>query len=140
MRGKVHVENGKNGSILVIDEIPYMVNKSNLVSKIAELVVDKKIDGIVDIRDESNRDAMRIAVYLKSGVDTDKILIQLYKLTDLQCNFNINNVSLIESGMQPNLLNIKDLLMEFVDFRRLVVYRRSVYQLKKAQDRLHILE
>jgi len=140
MRGKIHVEDGKNGSILVIDEIPYMVNKSTLVSKIAELVVDKKIEWIVDIRDESNRDAMRIAIYLKQGMDTDKMLIQLYKLTDLQCNFNVNNVTLIEAGTQPNLLNIKDLLMEFVDFRRLVVYRRSVYQLKKAQDRLHILE
>jgi DNA gyrase subunit A len=83
---------------------------------------------------------MRIAIYLKSGIDSDKILIQLYKLTDLQSNFNINNVTLIEAGMQPNLLNIKDLLLEFVDFRRMVVYRRSVYQLKKAQDRLHILE
>ena len=140
MRGKVHVEEKKNGSILVVDEIPYMVNKSTLVSKLGELVVDKKIEGITDIRDESNRDGIRIAIYLKSGIDVDKLLIQLYKLTDLQCNFNINNVTLIESGLQPNLLNIKDLLMEFVDFRRSTVYRRSVYQLQKAKDRLHILE
>ncbi len=140
MRGKVHIEEKKNGSILVVDEIPYMVNKSTLVSKLGELVVDKKIEGITDIRDESNRDGIRIAIYLKSGIDVDKLLIQLYKLTDLQCNFNINNVTLIESGLQPNLLNIKDLLMEFVDFRRSTVYRRSVYQLQKAKDRLHILE
>lgn len=140
MRGKTHLEDSKNGQILIIDEIPYMVNKSTLVSKIGELVVDKKIEWVVDIRDESNREAMRIAIYLKQGMDPDKILIQLYKLTDLQCNFNINNVTLIENGVQPNLLNIKDLLMEFVVFRRSVVYRRSVFQLGKAKDRLHILE
>lgn len=140
MRGKTHVENGKHGRILVIDEIPYVVNKSTLVAKIGELVVDKKIEWIVDIRDESNRNGMRIAIYLRQGMEADKILIQLYKLTDFQSNFNINNVTLIEGGLQPNLLNIKDLLMEFVTFRRSTVYRRSVYQLQKAKDRLHILE
>lgn len=117
-----------------------MVNKSSLVSKIGELVVDKKIEGINDIRDESNRDRIRIAIYLKKGVDPEAILMQIYKFTDLQTNFNLNNVSLIEKGTQPRLLNIKDLLMEFVTFRRDVVYRRSVFQLNKAKDRLHILE
>lgn len=141
MRGKTHVENdGKQGPVIVIDEIPYMVNKATLVGKIADLVIDKKVEGIVDIRDESNRDGMRVAIYCKQGIEPDKILVQLYKYTELQCNFNINNVTLVEQGMQPRILNIKDLLLEFITFRRKVVYRRSVFQLNKAKDRLHILE
>lgn len=126
--------------MIVVDEIPYLVNKANLVSKIGELVVDKKIEGINDIRDESNKNKIRIAIYLKKGVDPDAILMQLFKFTELQTNFNLNNVSLIDQGTQPRLLNIKDLLMEFVTFRRGVVYSRSVFQLNKAKDRLHILE
>ncbi|MBQ9553992.1 hypothetical protein IJU97_03395 [bacterium] len=125
---------------MVVDEIPYQVNKASLVQKIGELVVDKKIEGINDIRDESNKNKIRIAIYLKKGVDPNLVLVQLFKLTELQTNFNLNNVSLVDNGTQPRLLNIKDLLMEFVTFRRSVVYRRSVYQLNKAKDRLHILE
>ena len=140
MRGKTHVEEDKHGNIIIIDEIPYLVNKSTLVSKIGELVVDKKIEGISDMRDESSKNKIRIAIYLKSGIDANKILVELYKYTELQCSFNINNVSLVEAGKQPRLLNIKDLLMEFVTFRRSVVYRRSIFQLNKAKDRLHILE
>ncbi len=140
MRGKTHVEENKHGNIIVIDEIPYLVNKSSLVAKIGELVVDKKIEWISDMRDESSKNKIRIAIYLKNGVDADKILVELYKYTELQCAFNFNNVSLVEAGVQPRLLNIKDLLMEFVTFRRNVVYRRSVFQLNKAKDRLHILE
>lgn len=140
MRGKTHVEENKHGNIIVIDEIPYLVNKSSLVAKIGELVVDKKIEWISDMRDESSKNKIRIAIYLKNGVDADKILVELYKYTELQCAFNLNNVSLVEAGVQPRLLNIKDLLMEFVTFRRNVVYRRSVFQLNKAKDRLHILE
>jgi DNA gyrase subunit A len=117
-----------------------MVNKSNLVAKIAELVVDKKIDGVTDIRDESSKNIIRIAIYLRSGIDPDQILVQLFKYTELQNNFNVNNVTLVEKAKQPRLLNIKDLLMEYVVFRRQVVYRRSVFQLNKAKDRLHILE
>jgi len=140
MRGRTRVENGKNGNILLIEEIPYLVNKSTLVAKIGELVVDKKIEWITDIRDESNKNKIRIAIYLRSWIDPDKILVELYKFTELQTNFNLNNVSLVESWIQPRILNIKDLLMEFVTFRRSVVYRRSVFQLNKAKDRLHILE
>ncbi len=140
MRGKTHIEESKHGNIIVIDEIPYLVNKSSLVSKIGELVVDKKIEWISDMRDESSKNKIRIAIYLKNGIDANKILIELYKYTDLQCAFNLNNISLVEAGVQPRLLNIKDLLMEFVTFRRSVVYRRSVFQLNKAKDRLHILE
>ena len=140
VRGKTHVEESKSGKIIIIDQIPYQVNKSTLVSKIWELVVDKKIEWITDIRDESSKNIIRIAIYLKEWIKPERILIQLYKKTDLQNNFNMNNVSLIESGVQPRLLNIKDLLWEYVTFRRTVVYRRSIYQLQKAKDRLHILE
>jgi len=140
MRGKTHIEETKSGNIIVIDEIPYSVNKSSLVSKIGELVIDKRIEGISDMRDESSKNTIRIAIYLKSWVDANKILVELYKYSDLQCSFSMNNVSLIEQWKQPRLLNIKDLLMEFVTFRRSVVYRRSIFQLSKAQDRLHILE
>ncbi len=138
-RGKHEIEETKSGKNIVIYEIPYMVNKWNLVAKIGELVVDKKIEWITDIRDESNRNKIRIVIQLKKWIDPDKILIQLYKTTDLQCNFNINNVTLVEKWMQPRTLNIKDLLMEFVLFRKEVVYRRSVFQLDKAKSRLHIL-
>jgi len=140
MRGKTHTEEDKHGTIVIIDEIPYLVNKSTLVAKIGELVVDKKIEGISDMRDESSKNKIRIAIYLKPGIDANKILVELYKYTELQCAFNVNNVSLVEDGKQPRLLNIKDLLMEFVTFRRSVVYRRSVFQYNKAKDRLHILE
>lgn len=140
VRGKTHDEVYDGAHVIVVDEIPYQVNKAALVQKIWELVVEKKIEGINDIRDESNKNKIRIAIYLKKGVDPDLVLVQLFKLTELQTNFNLNNVSLVDNGTQPRLLNIKDLLMEFVTFRRSVVYRRSVYQLNKAKERLHILE
>lgn len=140
VRGKTHTEVYEDSHVIVIDEIPYLVNKAALVSKIGELVVDKKIEWISDIRDESNKNKNRIVLYLRKWVNPDAVLIQLYKFTELQTNFNINNVSLVEWWTQPRLLNIKELLMEFVTFRREVVRRRSVYQLQKAKDRLHILE
>lgn len=139
MRWKTHVEETKNGQILVVDEIPYLINKWTLVWKIGELVVDKKIEWVTDIRDESNKDKIRISIYIKNWVNPNKILIQLLKLTELQSNFNINNVTLVEKATQPRTLNIKDLLVEFIAFRRSTVYRRSVFQLNKAKDRLHIL-
>lgn len=140
VRGKTHIEQSKHGDIIVIDEIPYQVNKSSLVEKIGELVIDKKIDGITDIRDESAKNIIRVALSLRRGVNAQKVLAQLFKMTDLQSTFPINNVSLIEKGKQPRLLNILDLITEFVVYRREVVYRRSVFQLGKAKDRLHILE
>lgn len=139
-RGRTHIEQNKKHQVIVIDDIPYLVNKAKLVEKIGELVVDKKIDGITNIIDESNKDRIRVTIHLKTDADAERILIQLYKMTDLQSNINLNNVSLIDKGRQPRLLNVKDLLQEFVDFRRHVVHRRSVYQLNKAKDRLHILE
>lgn len=141
VRWRTHIEDIKWWqSAIVIDEIPYQVNKSSLVSKIGELVVDKKLDGVTDIRDESNRNGIRVVITVRRWVDPNSLLVKLYKYTELQWNININNVTLVEQGMQPRLLNIKDLLMEFVDYRRKVVYRRSVYLLNKAKDRLHILE
>ena len=97
MRGKTHIEQSKNGDIIVIDEIPYQVNKSNLVEKIGELVIDKKIDGITDIRDESAKNIIRVALSLRRGVNAQKVLAQLFKMTDLQSTFPFNNVSLVES-------------------------------------------
>jgi len=91
----------EDSHVIVIDEIPYFVNKSSLVAKIGELVIDKKIEGINDIRDESSKNKNRIVLYLRNGVDPDAILIQLYKFTELQTNFNINNVSLVERNQIP---------------------------------------
>lgn len=139
MRGKTHFEEKKWASCIVVDEIPYMVNKSTLVAKIGELVVTKKIEGIVDITDESKSD-IRIVIQLKKWLNPERILFMLYKMTDLQCNFNLNNITLVEKWMQPRMLNIKDLIEKYVAFRKSVVHRRSVYQLDKAKARLHILE
>lgn len=141
VRGKTHIEDIKWGqTAIVIDEIPYQVNKSSLVAKIGELVVDKKLDGVTDIRDESNRNRMRVVITVRRWADPKPLLVKLYKYTELQNNININNVTLVEEWLQPRLLNIKDLIVEFVDYRRKVVFRRSTYQLNKAKDRLHILE
>lgn len=129
VRSKTHIEQSKTGDIIVVDEIPYQVNKSSLVEKIGELVIDKKIDGITDIRDESARNIIRVALSVRRGVNAQKILAQLFKMTDLQSTFPINNVSLVEKGKQPRLLNILDMISEFVIYRREVVYRRSVFQL-----------
>ena len=140
-RGKTHMEDTKNAQVIVIDELPYQVNKAKLVEKIAELVGDKKIEGISDITDESSsKTPVRVVIECKRGISTETILTQLYKYTDLQTNFSLNNVSLIERGQQPRLVNIKELLEEYIGFRREVVLRRSTFLLGKANDRLHILE
>jgi len=141
MRGRVHFEQtAKKEDVIVITELPYQVNKSTLVAKIGELVDIKKLEGIIDITDESSKDKMRVTIKLRKGAPKDEILTRIYKYTDLQSNFGVNNVALTENGIQPRHLNIKQLLVEFVDFRREVVLRRSKYQLDKAQKRLHILE
>ena len=141
MRGKVHVEeNKKDGDVIVIDEVPYQVNKALMVTRIWELVNDKKIEGIEDLRDESNKNNIRVTIQLKRWVNPQTVLTLLYKFTDLQTTFAVNNVTLVEQGLQPKLLNIKDLLIQFLTFRREVVTRRSQFQLQKAKDRLHILE
>lgn len=140
VRAKTHIEQSKKWDMIVVDEIPYQVNKSSLVEKIGNLVVDKKIDGITDIRDESARNKIRIVISLRRGTNSKKLLTQLFKMSDLQTTFPINNVLLIDEGKQPRLLNILDMISEFVNYRRQVIYRRSVFQLAKAKDRLHILE
>ncbi len=140
MRGVVSFEeNKRNQDVIVITELPYQVNKANLVAKIGELVNEKKIDGIVDITDESQKSEMRVTIALRKWITKENILMRLYKYTDLQCNFNVNNVALIEKGKQPKHLNVRDMIIEFVDYRRVVVTRRSTFQLDKAEARLHIL-
>ena len=142
VRGKVHTEIHKKtgNTLIIITKIPYQVAKSDLVENIAQLVTDHKVEGILDIVDESAKEAIRVVIELKKWIDVDHTLLMLYKYTRLQTNFSLNNITLVEWCTQPRLLNIKDLLVEFVAFRRVVVYRRSVYQLSKAEDRLHILQ
>ena len=123
---------------VVITEIPYQVNKAKLIEKIAELVHEKKLDGISELRDESNREGMRIVIELKRDAIPQVVLNKLYKLTPMQSSFGIINLAIIDG--QPKILNLKQMLEAFVEFRREVVRRRTEYELKKAQARAHILE
>ncbi|HNG97464.1 MAG TPA: DNA gyrase subunit A, partial [Candidatus Absconditabacterales bacterium] len=129
MRGNTHIEEGKSNSFIIIDDVPYQVTKASIVEKIGELVAEKKIEGIIDIVDESAQNKIRVSIEVKKGYNPNEILLQLYKYTNLQTTFSINNVTLVEDGMQPKILNIKDLLIEFIEFRKLVVLRRSQFQL-----------
>ncbi len=139
-RAKAEVEERKEGQFnIVITEIPYQVNKSELITKIAELVQEKKIEGIRDLRDESDRDGLRIVIELKNDIPPQKILNQLYKYTDLQKDFHLNMIALID-GIQPQLLSLKDILGAHLEHRRLVVERRAKFDLNKAKERSHILE
>ncbi len=139
VRAKVvqeHMRNGKNA--IVVTEIPYQVNKSTLLQKIADLVRDKKIDGISDLRDESDRDGMRIVIELKRDVPAEVVLNQLYAHTTMQTTFSVIMLGL-DHGI-PKMLNIKELLQAFIDHRHEVVVRRTEYELRKAEERAHILE
>ena len=141
VRGVANIEENKKGrSIINISEIPYGLNKSSLVEKIADLVRDKKIVGLSDIRDESNKDGVRIVIELKKDAFPKKILNQLYKLTPLQTSFGYNMIGLWERWMQPRLFNLKEFLEEFIDHRKEVVTRRTRYELRLAEARAHILE
>jgi DNA gyrase subunit A len=138
MRGKVAIETvRKDREAIVVSEIPYQVNKASMVERIAELVRDKKIEGISDLRDESDRDGYRVVIELKRDVVPEVVLNQLYKFTPLQTNFGANMVAL--DGGRPQLMNLKDLLTVFVAFRETVVSRRTKFLLGKARDRAHIL-
>jgi DNA gyrase subunit A len=138
MRGKVAAEElRKEREALIVTEIPYQVNKSAMIEKIAELVREKKVEGIADIRDESDRHGMRVVVELKRDAMADVVLNQLYRFSPLQTTFGVNNVALI--GGRPELLNVKDLIQAFVAFREEVVTRRTKYLLNKARDRAHVL-
>lgn len=139
-RAKAEVEERKEGQFnIVITEIPYQVNKAELITKIAELVQEKRIDGIRDLRDESDREGLRIVIELKNDIPPQKILNQLYKYTDLQKDFHLNMIALID-GIQPQLLSLKDILGAHLEHRRLVVERRAKFDLNKAKERAHILE
>ncbi|WP_425993790.1 DNA gyrase subunit A [Afipia sp. DC4300-2b1] len=138
MRGKVEIEDiRKDRQAIVVSEIPYQVNKAGMVERIAELVREKKIDGIADLRDESDRDGYRVVVELKRDAVPEVVLNQLYKFTPLQTNFGANMVAL--DGGRPQVMNLKDLLTVFIAFRESVVSRRTKFLLGKARDRAHIL-
>ena len=141
VRWVANIEEGKKWrNIINISEIPYGLNKASLVEKIADLVRDKKIVGISDLRDESNKDAVRVIVELKKDAFPKKVLNQLYKLSQLQTSFGYNMVGLWERGKQPRLFNLKEFLEEFIGHRKEVVTRRTQYELRIAQARAHILE
>ncbi|HEY0905782.1 MAG TPA: DNA gyrase subunit A [Methylophilus sp.] len=140
MRGRTHFEDLDKGGrqSIIIDELPYQVNKKSLIEKIAELVNEKKIEGISDLRDESDKSGMRVVIELKRGEVPEVVLNNLYKQTQLQDTFGMNMVALMDG--QPRLLNLKQMLEAFLRHRREVVTRRTVFELRKARDRGHVLE
>ncbi len=140
MRAKTHFEDMDKGQrqSIIVDELPYQVNKKNLLERIAELVIEKKVEGISDIRDESDKSGMRVVIELKRGEVPEVVLNNLYKNTQLQDNFGMNMVALVDN--QPRLLNLKQMLECFLRHRREVVTRRTLFELRKARDRGHVLE
>jgi DNA gyrase subunit A len=139
-RAKTEIEERKNNQFnIVITEIPYQVNKAELIKHIAELVQEKKIEGIRDLRDESDREGLRIVIELKSDVAPQKILNQLYKHTDLQKDFHLNMIAL-DNGIEPRIFSLKDILVSYINHRKEVIRRRTEFDLKKAKERVHILE
>lgn len=140
IRAKAEIVEKKTGRFdIIVTEIPYQVNKSVLVSKIADLVREKKIVGITDIRDQSNREGIEVVVELKKDAYPKKVLNQLFKMTDMQTTFNMNMIALVD-GLQPRLLNLKQVLEYFIAHRKITITRRTQFELKVAQDRAHILE
>ena len=140
IRARTHVEDLEKGNrqAIIVDEIPYQVNKSTLLARIGELVREKKLDGISDLRDESDKSGMRVVIELRRGEVADIILNNLFKLTQLQDSFGMNMVALVDN--QPRLLNLKQLLEHFIAHRREVVIRRTRFELAKARERGHVLE
>ncbi|MDH6533443.1 DNA gyrase subunit A [Parabacteroides sp. 52] len=138
LRGKAEIEQEHNHEKIVITEIPYLVNKAELIKYIAELVNDKRIEGISNVNDESDRHGMRIVVDIKRDANSSVVLNKLYKLTALQSSFSVNNIALVNG--RPRQLNLKDQIGAFVDHRQDVVLRRTRFDLKKAEERAHILE
>jgi DNA gyrase subunit A len=140
LRGKVTVETSKNGrEKIIITEVPYQVNRDTLTEKIGHLINDKIIDGVSDVNNESNnKEGTRIVIELKKDVIAQVVINHLYKHSELQTSFGINNVALVKG--RPKILNVKDLIREFVDFRHEVIVRRTKFELKKAEERAHILE
>ncbi|HOO94479.1 MAG TPA: DNA gyrase subunit A [Proteiniphilum sp.] len=138
MRGRAEIESGKTHDKIIITEIPYLVNKADMIKHIADLVSDKKIEGISNINDESDRDGMRIVVDIKRDGNANVVLNKLYKLTALQSSFSVNNIALVKG--RPELLTLKRMIELFVEHRIDVVIRRTRYELRKAEERAHILE
>lgn len=138
MRAKVNFEEVDGRECIVVTEIPYQVNKADMIKKTADLVNDKKIDGISNIRDESDRNGMRIVYILRRDAVPNVVLNTLYKYTQLQSSFSVNNIALVNG--RPQLLNLKELIHYFVEHRHEVVTRRAQYELRKAEERAHILE
>ena len=140
VRAKVEIEEGgdKGRTRLIVRELPYQVNKARLIERIAELVTEKRLEGISDLRDESDRDGMRVVIELKRDAVPEVVQNQLYKLSQLQESFGINMLAIV--GGRPKLLTLRDALQVFTDHRKEVVTRRTVFELRKAQERLHILE
>ncbi len=138
MRGRTHVEDvRKDRPAVIVTEVPYQVNKARMVERIAEVVRDKRVEGISDLRDESDRDGVRVVIELQRGADPAVVLNQLYQHTPLQTRFGVNLLALHES--KPQLMNLKSVLVAFVDFRREVITKRTVHELGKARERAHIL-
>ncbi len=138
MRGRAEIEAGDTHDKIVVTEIPYGVNKAELIKDIADLVNEKKIDGISNVNDETDREGMRIVVDVKRDANASVVLNKLYKMTQLQTSFGVNNVALVHG--RPRLLNLKDLIRYFVEHRHDVVIRRTKFDLRKAKERAHILE
>ena len=140
MRARTDMEESKSGKPrIVITEVPYQVNKATMVEKIADLVRDKKIVGITDIRDESNKKGIRVVIELKKDAHAKKILNQLFKYTQMQTNFPVNMIALVD-GLQPQILNIKSLIEYYIEHRKIVIRKRTEFDLRKAEDRIHILQ
>jgi DNA gyrase subunit A len=137
VRGKADVEIIDGRETIIVTEIPYQVNKANLIQKIAELANEKKIEGISDVRDESDRDGMRIVIPLRKDANANVVLSHLYKYTALQTSYGVNNICLVDG--RPRLLNLKELITEFVKFRLEVIVNRSIYDKRKAEEKAHIL-
>ena len=138
VRGKVRFDENKGRERIIVEEIPYMVNKSNLIKQTADLVNSKKLDGISDIRDESDRNGMRIVYDLKRDAIPNIVLNKLYKYTSLQSSFSVNNIALVAG--RPKLLNLKELIKYFVEHRHIVLIRKTQFELNQAEKRAHILE
>jgi len=138
IRGKAEIEEHQGREQIIVTEIPYQVNKAEMIKKIADLVNDKKIEGISDLRDESDRNGMRVVFEIKRDAIANVVLNKLYKYTALQTSFSVNNICLVEG--RPRLLNLKEMIHEFVKFRHEVVIKRTKFDLRKAEERAHILE
>ncbi len=138
IRGKAEIEEENGREQIIVTEIPYQVNKAEMIKKIAELVNDKKIEGISDLRDESDRNGMRVVFEIKRDAIANVVLNKLYKFTQLQTSFSVNNICLVDG--RPRLLNVRELIEQFVEFRHEVVIRRTRFDLRKAEERAHILE